>query len=189
MSEYEELKEFIGKNCFECGYCHDIFDSEEERDAHVFQVHSKEVERDLANIERLSKEHEETITNFKEKLEIEILEKLAKENPRMLYDIRMDVSGKLMDKLIEEELFKKSLRCRMPSKFDLMWTQDPNFEKAEREAKELREQKEQREEEIQKEVQKVNERELISKDIENLSKETQYLILKRYLESKKTKRD
>jgi hypothetical protein len=173
--------EEIEENYYQCQYCGDFFDSEDARDNHVFQVHMDKVEEGLAEIRRIGEEHKEVIGSWKEKMKIEILEELSREQPQRLYEIR--IHPEILDKIVEERIFKMALKCKMPNKFDLLCMQDPNFDKVAKEHKELkeqREQKEKREAEIQEEVKKVGERELLSKDLK-------IAIFKAWLQSKKTK--
>jgi hypothetical protein len=173
--------EEIEENYYECQYCHATFDSEDERDNHVFEKHMDKVEEGLNEIRHIAEENKEVRGSWRETLKTEILEQLAKEQPQRLYEIR--IHPEILDKMLEERIFKMALKCKMPNKFDLLCMQDPNFDKVAKEHKELkeqREQKEKREAEIQEEVKKVGERELLSKDLK-------IAIFKAWLQSKKTK--
>jgi hypothetical protein len=170
--------EEIEENYYECLYCGATFDTEEERDSHTFEKHLDKVQEKLDEIKKIAEETKEVRDSWKEDMKFGILEKLAREQPQRLYEIR--IHPEILDKMVEEELFKMALRVKMPSKFDLLWMQDPNFDKVRKEQKDLKEQKEKKEAEIQEEVKKVGERELLSRDL-------QIAIFKEWLKSKRTK--
>lgn len=177
MSENEEIEE----NYFECQYCHCTFDSEDERDNHVFQVHMNEVQEKLSQIRDIAKSEEKTLGSWREKLKLEILEEIARDQPQRLYSIR--IHPEQLEKLCDERIFKMALRTKMPNSFDLMWMKDKNWDRIAKEVK-VKEEEDQREAEIQKELKRVNERELTS--LSNLGEESKYMLLKQWLQSKRT---
>jgi uncharacterized C2H2 Zn-finger protein len=166
-----------------CPFCGRIYENEDLFFEHISVDHRYQIEQEGEKLENLAEEHKETLKEWIEQKKYEVLERVAKSNPRMLHEIRLH--PEILDKMVQEEIFKMSLLSRMPNKFDLMWTQDPNWDKVAKKVKEVKEEREAKEKEIQDTV---REAQWNSKDIEHLSKEDLTLILKRYLESKRTKR-
>lgn len=122
--ENEETEE----NTFECQYCHLTFDSPDERDNHVLSCHYEQVSENLAKIRTIAEEHSDTIASWRDSKRKELLLKIATENPRLLHEIQGTHGDEILDKMIEESLFKEALRANTASRFDLLWLQSPHFE-------------------------------------------------------------
>jgi len=121
------------ENFYRCLYCEAVFDTEEERDAHTFEKHMDTVEQKLSEItEKLSKvaeDHKEVIYNWKNQKRKEFLLQIASENPRLLHEIQTSPhADEMLDKMVEEDIFKRALRTETLSSFDAMWLKHPKFE-------------------------------------------------------------
>jgi hypothetical protein len=124
-----ETEEIIEENFYSCLYCGAIFDTEDERDDHTFRMHMNEVEEKLSEIRSIGEQHSETISEWKAEKKKELLLRIATERPQLLHEIQCSPhSDEMLDKMVEEELFKTALNTKTLSSFDLMWIRHPKFE-------------------------------------------------------------
>jgi len=134
-NENEETEE----NFYVCMYCHALFDDENQRDEHVFKSHMHEVEQKLSEIANLAQqpEHKQTIQEWKDEKRKELLLKISQERPQLLHEIQTSPhADEMIDKMIEEDLFKKALKTETLSSFDAMWLRHPKFEEIYRASRE-----------------------------------------------------
>jgi hypothetical protein len=125
MNNEDEIEE----NYYQCLYCGCTFDSEDQRDDHTFRNHMREVEEKLGQIRSIGEENKETISEWKAEKKKELLLRIATERPQLLHEIQCSPhSDEMLDKMIEEELFKTALKTKTLSSFDLMWIRHPKFE-------------------------------------------------------------
>lgn len=128
--------EIIEENFYSCLYCEATFDTEDERDDHTFRMHMNEVEEKLGQIRNIAEENKETISEWKAEKKKELLLKIATERPQLLHEIQTSPhSDEMLDKMVEEELFKTALNTKTLSSFDLMWIRHPKFEEVYRATK------------------------------------------------------
>lgn len=133
MSENnEELYAYLSEgeeNYYSCLYCGATFDTEEERDSHTFEKHMDTVEQKLREISELAEKHSETIDNWRDQKRKEFLLKISQERPQLLHEIQCSTHGEeMLDRMVEEDLFKRALKVKTLSSFDAMWLKHPKFE-------------------------------------------------------------
>jgi hypothetical protein len=117
------------ENTFTCQYCGLTYDSEEELENHVLSMHYEEVEQKLSKIQNIARENPETIEKWKNDKKKEFLLKIAENHPQTLHIIQTSPhSEEMLDKMVQEELFKEALRTNTASSFDLMWLKDSKFQ-------------------------------------------------------------
>lgn len=128
----EELYAYLSEgeeNYYSCLYCGATFDTEEERDSHTFEKHMDTVEQKLREISELAEEHKETIDNWRDQKRKEFLLKISQERPQLLHEIQCSTHGEeMLDRMVEEDLFKRALKVKTLSSFEAMWLKHPKFE-------------------------------------------------------------
>jgi len=125
MNNEEETEE----NYYQCLYCGDTFDTEEERDAHTFENHMNAVEQKLREISELAQEHSQTIQEWKDEKRRELLLKISQERPQLLHEIQCSPHGdEILNREVEMELLRKALKTNTLTSFDAMWIKHPKFE-------------------------------------------------------------
>jgi hypothetical protein len=123
---------------YECFYCTAIFQSESERETHIFENHQSEVQEKLGEIRSIAEkpENAQTIQEWKDSKKKSILLNLSQENPQALRTIMTSPeSDEMIDKLIEMDLLKLALRTQTLSS-DIIWMKSPRFEEARKKTEE-----------------------------------------------------
>jgi hypothetical protein len=117
------------ENYYPCQYCGAMYDSEDERDNHIFEKHMDAVEQKLSEMRNIAESNRETITSWKDEKRKEFLLKISQERPQLLHEIQCSPhSEEMLDKMVEEDLFKRALKIETLSSFDAMWLKHPRFE-------------------------------------------------------------
>lgn len=124
------------ENFYVCPHCEATFDTEDERDNHVFKNHMDTVEQKLREISELAQEHKQTLQEWKDSKKKELLLKIASENPQKLKEFQGTHGEELMERELEMSLFKEALKTNTLNSFDLMWIRHPQFEEIYKSTKE-----------------------------------------------------